>query len=167
MEHESTLSWIAILIAAISSGGIICSFLLNLRVHNKENDRKYAEFLIETSDRLKVLEETKVTLTTKTQLINWFFTHLDILDQLAYLNKKKNKIPLEIVEYYESYMEFSYDALQRLDYDTTNQSFGEHNRKIRLRYWPHLIEWCKTHNISKPDNDAEWYTKLLDINTPI
>jgi hypothetical protein len=162
---SSDSSWIAVLIAGISAAGVTGSFLLSWWAQKKDNDRKYAEFIIEFSDDLNALEEKKVNLSTKTEIIAWFFTQLNKLEQLAYL-RKRGKIPDDAIEFFRVIIEFAYDGLEQLDYGKSQLVFGEHKRRIRKIYWPNLVEWCRDNNIPKPKNQAEWLSKLLDINFP-
>jgi hypothetical protein len=164
-EVLSDTSWIAVLIAAISAAGVTGSFLLSWWAHKKDNDRKYAEFIIEFSDDFNALEEKKVNLKTKTEIIAWFFTQSNKLEQLAYL-LKQGKISDDAMEFFRVIIEFAYDGLEQLDYDKSQLTFGEHKRRIRKTYWPNLVEWCQHNNISKPKNQAEWLSKLLDSNVP-
>jgi hypothetical protein len=164
-EILSDTSWIAVLIAGISAGGVTGSFLLSWWAQKKDNDRKYAEFIIEFSDDLIYLEEKKVNLGTKAEIIAWLFTQLNKLEQLAHL-RKRGKIPDDALEFFRVIIEFAYDGLEELDYDKSQLTFGKYERRIRKIYWPNLVEWCEVNKISKPKNHAEWLTKLLDRNFP-
>jgi hypothetical protein len=99
-EILSDTSWIAVLIAGISAGGVTGSFLLSWWAQKKDNDRKYAEFIIEFSDDLIYLEEKKANLGTKAEIIAWLFTQLNKLEQLAHL-RKRGKIPDDALSFLE------------------------------------------------------------------
>jgi hypothetical protein len=50
-------------------------------------------------------KEKKVNLQTKTEIIAWFFTQLNKLEQLAYL-RKKGAIPGDAMEFFGVFIEF-------------------------------------------------------------
>lgn len=157
--QTDNLSWIAILIAGISAGGVIGSLLLNWYVATKENDRKYAEFISKYIRELDELQNIRHTFDgkPKKEIMTHITTELNIIEEIVFLNSK-GKIPFDMTIYFKQWIEEAFTTLEAID----GQSFEDY--VIHKENWHHLLDWCKEHNIEKTEYTPALLVSLMGLD---
>jgi len=136
------VAWIALIVASVSSAGVIGGFVLNWKKLRDENTNNMITLLTNLAHDMSKEIEKEIKISTRLECIIYMITYLDNLNRIAILFEKK-RVPYDMKEYFSIY--FAYGL-------TIEQFYKEFSppseQQLGRGRWKRIHQWCKQESIS-------------------
>jgi len=138
------VSWIALIIAAVSAGAVAGTFILNWGVSKTENNRKYADLINVIHNQLNHFIEQEFQINDIRNLRRVIAQYLNKVEEIAYLTLK-GRLPKDVAEYFHWWLKDGYSILIMLN----NQLIA--GDVFHKETWQYILDW-KNENYPAVDN---------------
>jgi len=144
IQNESSgspdIALLALIIAGLSASGVVGGLILNVWAKNKENNRKYAEFISKTqSDLNNMLDKFHDAQNTR-ELHFWMYRYFNRVEEIAYLDIK-GKIDSDMSWYFKWWLRDAYQGMLWMDnHQNRNGTFKD--------IWKYVEDWCRINRIT-------------------